>query len=109
MIALGEEEAHGSILGSGLVVGVAAPRFDRRRARLSDTLDRKDARDVSTHGRKKGVAFRDLCCVRGASLGGVFGDRSGGLGCSLPLAWRFACLGASHALFARSDHELRSR
>src|ERR1700677_5070523 len=50
-----------------------------------------------------------ICCVRGARLGSVFGYRSGGLGCSLPLAWRLACLGASNALFARSDHELRSR
>src|ERR1700722_541678 len=35
----------------------------------------------------------------GARLGGIFGDRSGGLGGSLPMAWRFARLGASDALF----------
>jgi hypothetical protein len=64
-------EARGSILGFGLVVGIAAPRFDRHRACLSDTLDRKDAREISRHGRKKGVAFRDLCCVRGTSLGAL--------------------------------------
>jgi hypothetical protein len=84
-IALGEGEACGSIPGSRLVVGIAVPRSERHCARLSDTLDREDARDISTHGRKEGVAFRDLCCVRGARLGGVFGDRSGGLGC--PLLW----------------------
>jgi hypothetical protein len=96
-IASGKGEARGSIMGSGLVGGITAPRSDRRRARLSDILDSKDAPDASTHGRKQGVAFRHLCCVRGARFGGVFGDRSGGLGGSLPLAWRFAGLVASDA------------
>jgi hypothetical protein len=47
-------------MGSGSVVGAAAPRPDRRRACVSDILDSQDARDLSTHSRKQGVPFRHL-------------------------------------------------
>ena len=106
---VGRGEACGFILGSRLVVGVAVPR-SRSSSRMSQAIvwTAKTLVDLSTHGRKNGVAFRDLCCVRGARLGGVFGDRRCRVGGSLPLARRLACRGASNAFSALSNHELRS-
>jgi hypothetical protein len=65
-VAPGEGEARDLVLGSGLVVGAAAPRHDSRRACLGDRLDRKYARPHWWFAPARRSALRHLCRGRGA-------------------------------------------
>ena len=105
----GEGGARGLVVVSGLGMGAAAPRSHNRRPRIGDRAHREGARAHRRLGCARHLTLCDARRARGARHDRLSGSRSGGLGGSLLVGWRFAYVAGSDALFPQRDDRLRAR